>query len=233
MLFPENGNLATRSPLAFTPMDGGLIFDLGMNDGSDTAFYLAKGFSVVGVDAAEDLAARARQYQAEIDSGRLSSRTWRLLRVKDRSRFTRTRKAFGERPDRTGPSATASCHTSPLTPSPSTACRSPPARQVRHPVLPEDRHRGADLAALSGLTGKARYRHLFRSSRRRCPGTLCAGIRCAERAGIHPLQDRAAALCQYPPPAEAGPGGQIRSLAFSPGRQRPFRGRSAGPLADP
>ena len=54
-------------------MDGGLVFDLGMNDGSDTAFYLAKGFSVVGVDAAEDLCDLVRdKYQAEIDAGRLS-----------------------------------------------------------------------------------------------------------------------------------------------------------------
>src|ERR1700761_7084062 len=53
-------------------MDGGLIFDLGMNDGSDTAFYLAKGFSVVGVDAAEDLCGLVRdKYQADIDAGRL------------------------------------------------------------------------------------------------------------------------------------------------------------------
>ena len=33
-----------------------LIFDLGMNHGEDTAFYLAKGFSVVGVEASPLLA---------------------------------------------------------------------------------------------------------------------------------------------------------------------------------
>jgi FkbM family methyltransferase len=53
-------------------MNEGLIFDLGMNDGSDTAFYLAKGFTVVGVDAAEDLCGLVRgRYQAEIDAGQL------------------------------------------------------------------------------------------------------------------------------------------------------------------
>ena len=38
-----------------------LIFDLGLFDGSDTAFYLAKGFRVVAVEARPDLCALARE----------------------------------------------------------------------------------------------------------------------------------------------------------------------------
>ena len=34
-----------------------LIFDLGMFDGSDTSFYLAKGFRVVALEARADLCA--------------------------------------------------------------------------------------------------------------------------------------------------------------------------------
>jgi FkbM family methyltransferase len=50
-----------------------LIFDLGMFDGSDTAFYLAKGFRVVAVEARPDLcrAARAR-FAGELRGGQLT-----------------------------------------------------------------------------------------------------------------------------------------------------------------
>jgi hypothetical protein len=37
----------------------GLIFDIGMHDGSDTAFYLHQGYAVVGVEADPTLAAHA------------------------------------------------------------------------------------------------------------------------------------------------------------------------------
>jgi len=37
----------------------GLIVDLGMNDGSDTVFYLKKGFSVIAVEANPVLARRS------------------------------------------------------------------------------------------------------------------------------------------------------------------------------
>lgn len=49
-----------------------LIFDVGMHDGTDTAYYLAKGFRVVAVEANPALveAARAR-FSTEIDQGRL------------------------------------------------------------------------------------------------------------------------------------------------------------------
>ncbi len=39
------------SRAASRPFEADLVFDLGLNDGSDTAFYLAKGFRVVGVEA--------------------------------------------------------------------------------------------------------------------------------------------------------------------------------------
>ena len=53
-------------------MTSDLIFDLGMNNGDDTDFYLAKGFRVVAVEANPDLCAAAMQrFSREISSGRL------------------------------------------------------------------------------------------------------------------------------------------------------------------
>lgn len=49
-----------------------LVFDIGANDGRDTAFYLAKGFRVVAVDADPAMCARIRADQVEaIAAGRL------------------------------------------------------------------------------------------------------------------------------------------------------------------
>jgi FkbM family methyltransferase len=49
-----------------------LIFDLGLFDGSDTAFYLRKGFRVVAVEARHDLCEKARErFADEIRSGSL------------------------------------------------------------------------------------------------------------------------------------------------------------------
>jgi FkbM family methyltransferase len=42
------------------PVDAGLVFDLGMHRGEDTAYYLAKGFRVVAVEADDELCAEAR-----------------------------------------------------------------------------------------------------------------------------------------------------------------------------
>lgn len=54
-----------------------VVFDLGVNDGSDSAYYLKKGFRVVGVEANPDLyAVAARKFAAEISSG-----TYTLLNV--------------------------------------------------------------------------------------------------------------------------------------------------------
>ncbi len=54
-------------------MDGGLIYDVGVHVGEDTAFYLAKGFRVVGVEANPRLCEQiAERFPAEVASGRLT-----------------------------------------------------------------------------------------------------------------------------------------------------------------
>jgi FkbM family methyltransferase len=53
-----------------TRVDQNLIFDLGVNNGEDSAFYLAKGFRVVGVEANPALAGTVRDtFRAEINRG--------------------------------------------------------------------------------------------------------------------------------------------------------------------
>jgi FkbM family methyltransferase len=50
-----------------------VIFDLGMNNGDDTAFYLGRGFNVVAVEANPTLCERAqKRFSAFIDDGRLT-----------------------------------------------------------------------------------------------------------------------------------------------------------------
>jgi FkbM family methyltransferase len=50
-----------------------LIFDIGLHTGKDTAFYLAKGFRVVAVEANDALVDEAsRRFADEIDAGRLT-----------------------------------------------------------------------------------------------------------------------------------------------------------------
>jgi FkbM family methyltransferase len=52
--------------------DSRLIFDLGMNNGDDTAFYLSRGFNVVALEANPTLCDKVkRRFQAPIDDGRL------------------------------------------------------------------------------------------------------------------------------------------------------------------
>lgn len=52
---------------------GGIVFDLGMNNGDDTAHYLRCGFSVLAVEANPVLCAQARdRFQAEIAAGRVT-----------------------------------------------------------------------------------------------------------------------------------------------------------------
>ena len=51
-------------------MDRALIYDVGVNDGADSAFYLARGYRVVGVEANPTLAAQLRtRFSAEIGEG--------------------------------------------------------------------------------------------------------------------------------------------------------------------
>ena len=54
------------------PFRPNLIYDVGMHNGDDTAFYLKKGFDVAGFEASRDLVAGCRQtFANEIDEGRL------------------------------------------------------------------------------------------------------------------------------------------------------------------
>lgn len=56
----------------FVPVDR-LVMDLGMNNGDDTAYYLAKGFDVVALEANPALAAAARiRFAKEIATGRVA-----------------------------------------------------------------------------------------------------------------------------------------------------------------
>ena len=49
-----------------------LIFDVGLNDGGDTRYYLHQGYRVLAIEADPQLAAAARlQFAPEIDAGRL------------------------------------------------------------------------------------------------------------------------------------------------------------------
>ncbi len=53
-------------------MNSDLIFDIGMHNGDDTAYYLYKGFKVVAVEADPDMAAECqKRFAAEIKMGRL------------------------------------------------------------------------------------------------------------------------------------------------------------------
>ena len=48
------------------------VFDIGMNNGDDSAYYLSKGYRVIAVEANPILVERARaRFQAEIASGRM------------------------------------------------------------------------------------------------------------------------------------------------------------------
>ena len=53
--------------------DSRTIFDLGMNNGEDTAFYLRRGFNVVALEANPALCESARRrFRKEISDGRLN-----------------------------------------------------------------------------------------------------------------------------------------------------------------
>lgn len=138
-------------------MNNGLIFDLGMNDGSDTAFYLAKGFSVVGVDAAEDLCGMVRsKFQSEIDAGRLMVENVAVtdsegpitFYANEKSVWGTTRKDWAERNGKLSHVATAVA----------TVDGVPLSYLVSKYGIPyylKIDIEGADLAALSGLYGQS------------------------------------------------------------------------------
>ena len=49
-------------------MDDDLIFDVGLHHGDDAAYYLSKGFRVVGIEANPQLAERCgRKGELELD----------------------------------------------------------------------------------------------------------------------------------------------------------------------
>jgi len=49
-----------------------LVYDLGMNNGDDTAYYLHKGLKVVGIDANPSMCERCKErFKNEINDGRL------------------------------------------------------------------------------------------------------------------------------------------------------------------
>jgi FkbM family methyltransferase len=138
-------------------MDRGLIFDLGMNDGSDTAFYLAKGFSVIGVDAAEDLCDLVRdKYQTDIDSGRLVIENVAITEsegpitfyLNEKSVWGTTRPDWAERNGKLshGVTATLTVDGVPL---------SYLLAKYGTPYYLKIDIEGADLAALSGLRGQS------------------------------------------------------------------------------
>jgi FkbM family methyltransferase len=138
-------------------MNDRMIFDLGMNDGSDTAFYLAKGFSVVGVDAAEDLCELVRQkYQPEIDAGRLAVENVAVTEsegpitfyANEKSVWGTTRKEWAERNGKLshGAIATLTVQGVPL---------SYLLNRYGTPYYLKIDIEGADLAALSGLRGES------------------------------------------------------------------------------
>lgn len=59
--------------MTVTPVTNDLIYDVGMNNGNDTAFYLACGYRVLAIEADPDLvAAASKRFKAEIDSKRLT-----------------------------------------------------------------------------------------------------------------------------------------------------------------
>lgn len=65
-----------------------LIIDVGMHDGRDTAFYLAKGFDVVAVEAHPDLASAAiERFPEEVQSGRLRVLPVAISTTEGTSRF--------------------------------------------------------------------------------------------------------------------------------------------------
>src|SRR6185503_8538306 len=59
-------------PLAMQPQ-ADLVYDVGLYDGTDTAYYLSRGYRVVAVEANPQMVARAQERFAEsIDAGRLT-----------------------------------------------------------------------------------------------------------------------------------------------------------------
>jgi FkbM family methyltransferase len=68
--------------------DPGLVFDIGMYRGEDTAFYLSRGYRVVGAEANADLVeVLHRRFRAEVRSGRVTILPVAIGPVRARARF--------------------------------------------------------------------------------------------------------------------------------------------------
>ena len=66
-------NSAVEASIPLSGVQDDLIIDVGMHDGTDTAYYLAKGFRVVAVEANPALVRAAQdRFSVEIDEGRLA-----------------------------------------------------------------------------------------------------------------------------------------------------------------
>src|SRR5262245_47001837 len=71
----QSGSTMDHSTTPRTPTDHdpGLVFDVGMYRGEDTAFYLSRGYRVVGVEANPDLVEALHQrFAAEVSAARLT-----------------------------------------------------------------------------------------------------------------------------------------------------------------
>jgi len=65
-----SGRVATRAPIIAARRP--LVYDVGMNNGDDAAYYLRKGFDVVGIDAHAGLCAQCTtRFAQEIAEGRM------------------------------------------------------------------------------------------------------------------------------------------------------------------
>jgi FkbM family methyltransferase len=65
-----------------------LIYDVGLHQGEDSAFYLKKGFSVVGIEANPELAAQAAEkFRSYVDSGQLTILNKAIARDEGRVSF--------------------------------------------------------------------------------------------------------------------------------------------------
>lgn len=66
-------NILNTEPIQKSEMHKDLIFDVGMNNGDDTAYYLHLGFRVVAIEANPLLVEQARErFSIEVSSGRLT-----------------------------------------------------------------------------------------------------------------------------------------------------------------